>query len=69
MFPIEIVQNCSKVALMPMIQGKTLEGIILYINGWRAEDGFIPNGYGQVRVSVQKINSHLVNAMSMALNP
>ncbi len=47
---IEIVKNCTKQALMPIIQGKILEGSTIYTDGWRAYNGLILNGYDHYRV-------------------
>ncbi len=42
---VNIVPRCSKEELMPIIQGKILEGSTIYTDGWRAYDGLILNGY------------------------
>ncbi len=47
---VTIVQNCSKAQLMPVIQGKVLEGSTIYSDAWRAYDGLILNGYDHYRV-------------------
>ena len=47
---VEIVQNCSKEQLMPIIQGKILEGSTINTDGWKAYDGLILNGYTHYRV-------------------
>jgi transposase len=47
---VEIVKNCSKESLMPIIQGKILEGSTIYTDGWRAYDGLILNGYDHYRI-------------------
>ena len=47
---VEVVQNCSREALMPIIQGKILEGSTIHTDGWRAYDGLILNGYNHYRV-------------------
>lgn len=47
---VEIVKNCSKSELMPIIQGKLLEGSIVYTDGWKAYDGLILNGYDHYRI-------------------
>ena len=41
---VEIVSNCSRDSLMPIIQGKILEGSTIHTDGWRAYDGLIVNG-------------------------
>ena len=47
---VEIVKNCSKEQLMPIIQGKILEGSTIYTDGWKAYDGLILNGYDHFRI-------------------
>jgi transposase-like protein len=47
---VEIVRNCSKDSLIPIIQGKVLEGTTVYTDGWKAYDGLILNGYDHYRV-------------------
>ena len=47
---VEVVKNCSKEQLMPIIQGKILEGSTIYTDGWKAYDGLILNGYEHYRI-------------------
>jgi len=47
---VEIVQNCSKEQLMPIIQGQILEGSTIHTDGWKAYDGLVLNGYTHHRV-------------------
>jgi transposase-like protein len=47
---VTIVKNCSRDALMPIIQGKILEGSTIHSDGWMAYDGLILNGYDHYRV-------------------
>ena len=47
---VEIVKNCSKAELMPIIEGKILEGSTIHTDGWKAYDGLILNGYDHYRV-------------------
>ncbi|MFM7468623.1 MAG: IS1595 family transposase, partial [Vampirovibrionales bacterium] len=47
---VEIVPNCSKASLMPIIQGKLLEGSTIHTDGWKGYDGLILNGYDHYRV-------------------
>lgn len=47
---VTIVKNCSREELMPIIQGKILEGSTIHSDGWRAYDGLILNGYDHYRV-------------------
>ena len=51
---VQIVKNCSRAELMPIIQGKILEGSTINTDGWKAYDGLILNGYTHHRV----YNSH-----------
>lgn len=47
---VNIVKNCSREQLLPIIQGKVLEGSTIYSDGWRAYDGLLLNGYDHYRV-------------------
>lgn len=47
---VALVNNCSKDELLPIIQGKILEGSTIYTDGWKAYDGLILNGYEHYRV-------------------
>ena len=47
---VQIVKNCSKEQLMPIIQGKILEGSTIHTDGWKAYDGLVLNGYDHYRV-------------------
>ena len=47
---VTVVPNCSKEALMPVIQGKILEGSTIHTDEWRAYDGLILKGYDHYRV-------------------
>lgn len=47
---VQIVENCSKQELMPIIEGKILEGATVYTDGWKAYDGLILNGYDHYRI-------------------
>lgn len=47
---VEIVENCSRESLLPIIQGKILEGSTIHSDGWAAYDGLILNGYSHYRV-------------------
>lgn len=46
----EIVKNCFKESLRPIIQEKILEGSTVYTDGWKAYDGLILNGYDHYRI-------------------
>jgi transposase-like protein len=47
---VNIVANCTKEQLMPIIEGKVLEGSTIYSDGWKSYDGLILNGYDHYRV-------------------
>lgn len=47
---VQIVKNCSKEQIMPIIQGKILAGSTIHTDGWKAYDGLILNGYEHYRV-------------------
>lgn len=47
---VEIVKNCSRDELMPIIKGNILEGSSVYTDGWKAYDGLILNGYDHYRI-------------------
>ena len=47
---VQIVQSCSKSELIPIIQGKILEGSRIHTDGWKAYEGLIMNGYDHYRV-------------------
>jgi transposase-like protein len=46
----KIVENCSREELMPIIQGKIIEGSTVHTDGWKAYDGLVLNGYDHYRV-------------------
>jgi transposase-like protein len=47
---VQIVKNCSRAELMPIIEGKILEGSTIHTDGWKAYDGLVLNGYDHYRV-------------------
>lgn len=47
---VQVVENCSKEQLMPIIKGQILEGSTIHTDGWKAYDGLILNGYQHYRV-------------------
>jgi transposase-like protein len=47
---VEVVEDCKKATLMPIIQGKILEGSVTNTDGWKAYNGLILNGYDHYRV-------------------
>ena len=47
---IQIVENCSKSQLLPVIQGKVLEGSTINTDRKKAYDSLVINGYDHYRV-------------------
>jgi transposase-like protein len=47
---LKIVKSASREELMPIIQGKILEGSTIYTDGWKAYNGLILNGYNHYRI-------------------
>ncbi len=47
---VQVVSNCSRKQLMPIIQGKVLEGSTIFTDSWKAYDGLIVNGYDHYRI-------------------
>jgi len=45
----QIVENCSRAQLLPVLQGKVLDGTRVYSDSWRAYDGLVYN-YDHYRV-------------------
>ena len=46
----EIVENCSKQALMPIIEGQVLSEATVYTDGWKSYDGLVVGGYKHHRI-------------------
>jgi transposase len=47
---VQVVENCSREQLMPIIKGKILAGSTIHTDGWKAYDGLILGGYKHYRV-------------------
>lgn len=47
---VEIVENCSKESLLPIIKGKVMDGATIYTDGWKSDDSLILNGYDHHRI-------------------
>jgi len=47
---VEMINKVSRKELLPIIQGKILEGSTIYTDGWKAYDGLILNGYNHYRI-------------------
>ena len=64
---VKIVKNCTREQLMPIIQGKILEGSIINTDGWKAYDGLILNGYTLIiEFFIQRMNLLVARIMLMA---
>ena len=46
----EIVEDCSKAALMPIIKGQVLSEATIYTDGWKSYDGLVLGGYKHHRI-------------------
>ena len=46
----ELVENCSKAALMPIIKGQVLSEATVYTDGWKSYDGLVLGGYKHHRI-------------------
>lgn len=46
----QIVENCSKQALMPIIRGQVIPAATVYTDGWKSYDGLILDGYKHHRI-------------------
>lgn len=46
----EIVENCSKQALMPIVKGQVLSESTVYTDGWKSYDGLVLGGYKHHRI-------------------
>ncbi len=46
----QIIPNCIKEQLMPILQVKILENTTVYTDGWRSYDGLITSGYKHYRI-------------------
>ena len=47
---LKIINKATRNELLPIIQGKILEGSNIYTDGWRLYDGLILNGYNHYRI-------------------
>jgi transposase len=47
---IQVVENCSRKELMPIIKGKILQQTTVYTDGWKAYDSLITEGYEHYRI-------------------
>lgn len=61
---VEFVKNCSKESLLPMIQGKILEGATLYTGGCRAYNVLLSTGMTVTVSIIVKTNLRVGKIMS-----
>ena len=47
---VDVVKNCSKKSLLPLIKGKVHKGATLYTDGWKSYHGLILDGYKHYRI-------------------
>ena len=50
----EIVENCSKQALMPIMKGQVLSESTVYTDGWKSYDGLVLGGYKHHRIHLHQ---------------
>src|SRR3989338_9193750 len=50
----QIIENCKRKELMPVIKGKILEESTIYTDGWKSYDGLVLNGYKHYRIHHHK---------------
>src|SRR3989344_8093587 len=46
----QVVKNCTRESLMPILKGKILENTTVYTDGWKSYDGLVLNGYKHYRI-------------------
>lgn len=46
----QIIENCKRRELMPVIKGKVIEESTIYTDGWKSYDGLVLNGYKHYRI-------------------
>jgi transposase len=46
----EIVESCSRQALLPIIKGRVLSEATVYTDGWKSYDGLVLGGYKHHRI-------------------
>lgn len=47
---VQVVKNCTRDQLMPIIKGKVLSHTTVYTDGWKSYDGLVLNGYHHYRI-------------------
>jgi transposase-like protein len=61
---VQIVKNCTREQLLPIIQGKIIESSVIHNDGWKAYDGLILNGYDHHHYRPVNQNPNLSNPLS-----
>ncbi len=51
---VEVVKDCSRKELLPVIKGQVMEDSTVYTNGWKAYDSLVREGYKHHRVHHHK---------------
>jgi len=46
----QVVKNCTKEQLMPILRGNILGNTTVYTDGWKSYDGLVLNGYKHYRI-------------------
>ena len=46
----QVVKNCTKEQLIPILRGKILGNTTVYTDGWKSYDGLVLNGYKHYRI-------------------
>jgi transposase len=50
----QVIPNCSRSELMPIIKGRILTDTTIYTDGWKSYDGLVLNGYKHYRIHHHK---------------
>lgn len=46
----QVVKNCTRESLMPILRGRILENTTVYTDGWKSYDGLVLNNYKHYRI-------------------
>lgn len=46
----QVIKNCTRDQLIPIIRGKVLSQTTVYTDGWKSYDGLVLNGYHHYRI-------------------
>ncbi len=50
----QIIKNCNRRELTPVIKGKVIEESTIYTDSWKSYDGVVLNGYNHYRIHHHK---------------